>query len=341
MDDLLIECPIHLDAVSINDILVFRCGHGFCEPCLEEHFSHGQSSRVSCPTCRKPIRRKEAVPLFLAPAQPTGTQIGAGSSQTADAARTRLIRELKEAKATHADCPGRFIGLHHEIEILRRDAAHHNQTIHQLQANNAARAREESSRMKEEMTKLQVESHKTSRALEQALKEVQVQVERVKLFQGYIEQYKHKCNLEKKKRKAIESANHHLLPRKEEDSLMVVDANAPDVLHPDGPDFGWLDEACQVKGDILTLPDDEDLELEKDEVQLSDPSIKGKQRFSSDWNLGLDALGGTSSGRSRKRGHGSRQVGGSKIVKVKMPVRVGTHPLALDGKWPQKLNSKN
>lgn len=61
---------------------------------------------------------------------------------------------------------------------------------------------------------------------------------------------------------------------------MVVDANAPDVLHPDGPDFGWLDEACQVKGDILTLPDDEDLELEKDEVQLSDPSIKGKQRVS-------------------------------------------------------------
>ena len=46
--------------------------------------------------------------------------------------------------------------------------------------------------MKEEATKLQVESHKTSRALEQALKEVQVQVERVKLFQGYIERYKHK-----------------------------------------------------------------------------------------------------------------------------------------------------
>jgi len=165
---------------------------------------------------------------------------------------------------------------------------------------------------------------------------------------------------------------------------MVVDANAPDVLHPAGPDFGWLDEACQVKGDLLTLPD-EDLEFEKeseDEVQLIDPSIKGKQRvsrsdleegstegstwyplhlqddqvpglppqFSSDWNLGLDALGGTSSGRSRKRGHGSRQVGGSKIVKVKMP-QVGTHPLAIDRRGRikgavalgsrQKLNAKN
>ena len=26
MADLLVECPIHLDAVSINDILVFKCG---------------------------------------------------------------------------------------------------------------------------------------------------------------------------------------------------------------------------------------------------------------------------------------------------------------------------
>ncbi|KAG8221057.1 ribosomal protein L5 domain-containing protein [Butyriboletus roseoflavus] len=134
--------------------------------------------------------------------------------------------------------------------------------------------------MQEEATKLQVENHKISKALEQASKEVQVQVERVKLFQGYIEQYKHKCNLEKKKRKAIENANHHPLPRKEDDSLMVVDANAPDMLHQDGPDFGWLDEACKVKGDQLTIPGDEDSELEKeseDEIQLSYPNTKGKQ----------------------------------------------------------------
>lgn len=62
---------------------------------------------------------------------------------------------------------------------------------------------------------------------------------------------------------------------------MVVDANAPDVLHQDEPDFGWLDEACKVKGDQLTLPGDEDLESEKgneDEVQLS--GTKGEQRVS-------------------------------------------------------------
>jgi hypothetical protein len=64
---------------------------------------------------------------------------------------------------------------------------------------------------------------------------------------------------------------------------MVVDTNAPDMLHQDGPDFGWLDEACKVKGDQLTVPGDEDFEFEKeseDEVQLSNPNTKGKRRVS-------------------------------------------------------------
>lgn len=64
---------------------------------------------------------------------------------------------------------------------------------------------------------------------------------------------------------------------------MVVDTNAPDMLHQDGPDFGWLDEACKVKGDQLTIPDDEDSELDKEseeEAHLSDPNAKGKQMVS-------------------------------------------------------------
>lgn len=177
-------------------------GHGFCEPCLEEHFAHHGPSHLSCPTCRKPVRRKEAFPLFLAPAQPGTTQ---SSHPTAEASHTRLSRELKEARAAHANCPERFIGLQHEIDTLRQDGAHYNQTILLLrgryelleervakEADNYARAREESNRMKEEVTKLQVENHKISKAQEQALKEVQAQLERVKVFQGYIEQYKHK-----------------------------------------------------------------------------------------------------------------------------------------------------
>ncbi|KAN0088167.1 hypothetical protein V8E55_005224 [Tylopilus felleus] len=377
MGDLLVECPIHLDAVSINDILVFKCGHGFCEPCLEEHSAHHGRSHLSCPTCRKPIRKKEAISLFLSPAQPsTGTQ--STSRPTTEAAHTRLLRELNEAKAAHANCSYQFIELHDEIDTLRRDGAHQKQTTQLLrgryelleerlarEADNAARAKEESNRMKEEVTKLQVENLKTSRALEQAMKDVQIQVERVKQFQGFIAQYKHKCNLEKKKRKAMENANRELLSKREDDSLMVVDANAPDMLHQDEPDFGWLDEACDMKGDRLSVPDDEEFEMEKeneDEVQLVDPNPKGKERetlvhvpsarFSSDWNLGPGTLIGSPSGITRKR----RQVGGSKIVKVKMPAGAGTRkmvrsPLAFDGLGRvkgaialgsrQKLNSKN
>lgn len=64
---------------------------------------------------------------------------------------------------------------------------------------------------------------------------------------------------------------------------MVVDTNAPDMLHQDGPDFGWLDEACKVKGDQLTVPGDEEFEFEKeseDELQLTSTNTKGKRRVS-------------------------------------------------------------
>lgn len=178
-------------------------GHGFCEPCLEEHFSHHGPNHLLCPTCRQPIRRREAFPLFLAPAQPATQRHG--SHPTAEASHTRLVNELKEARAAHANCSGRFIELQHEIDTLSQDGTRHHQTIQHLrgrcelleerlakEADNSARAKEESNRLTEEVTKLQVDSHKTSRALEQASKEVQVQHERVKLFQGYIERYKHK-----------------------------------------------------------------------------------------------------------------------------------------------------
>lgn len=189
---------------------------------------------------------------------------------------------------------------------------------------------------------------------------------------------------------------------------MVVDANAPDVLHQDGPDFAWLDKACKVRGDPYSIPGDEDLESENesddemllndaatkgkervsrsdDEILLSDADTKGKERvsrrdieeesisdsvqysphlqapgpplqFHSDWNLGLDTLAGPSSGISRQQKHGSRQVGGSRVVKVKVPVGGETRklvggPLAIDRQGRtkglvalgsrQKLNSKN
>lgn len=65
---------------------------------------------------------------------------------------------------------------------------------------------------------------------------------------------------------------------------MVVDSNAPDVLCQNGPEFGWLDEACKVKGDQLAVSDDEEMVSEKegedDEVrfQLGHCDNGGKQR---------------------------------------------------------------
>ncbi|KIM68274.1 hypothetical protein SCLCIDRAFT_20655 [Scleroderma citrinum Foug A] len=68
MDEIQVECPIHLDSVSLKHILAFKCGHGFCTTCLDAHFAH-RSSGIVCPTCRKPVKRKDAFPLFLSPAR--------------------------------------------------------------------------------------------------------------------------------------------------------------------------------------------------------------------------------------------------------------------------------
>lgn len=92
---------------------------------------------------------------------------------------------------------------------------------------------------------------------------------------------------------------------------------------------------------------------------LQEDQIPGPPfQFRSDWNIGLEASAGPSSGITRRQRHDSKQVGGSRIVKVKMPVRpgVGTHkptggPLVIDRRGRikgtvalgprQKLNSKN
>ena len=182
-------------------------GHGFCEPCLEEHFAHRGQSSLSCPSCRKPVRRREAFPLFLAPGQPSSGSQTQGSRSTTDAAHTRLTRELQEAKAAHANCSGRIHELQDRIDILEHDSDHHHQTIQLLrdrfgsvkerltaEALKSAHAKEELVRFREEVKKLLVENHKASRDRDHALKELQAERERVKLLQGYNEQYKHKVS---------------------------------------------------------------------------------------------------------------------------------------------------
>ncbi|KAF8839014.1 hypothetical protein BDN67DRAFT_1070372 [Paxillus ammoniavirescens] len=420
MDDLFVECPIHLDAVSINDILVLKCGHGFCEPCLDAIFAHrARTNETTCPTCRKPIKRRDAFPLFLAPAKPftqprrsslpptasprhsppsididliasdvEGSALDiisqlkeknrsfASENRTlktrlrneqrvAETLRLQLIEDLEEARETHAACSTRYTALQDEFNALRDDDAQHRYTIQNIRAQNgtletqlvkagesSARAWKDNDKMREEVMKLLAENQKAAKALEQARKEAQEELQRAKAFRGYMEGYKRKWELEKKKRKALEIANRRSPPKTEDESLVVVDTNAPDVLqNVDGPDFGWLDEACEVKGDRLDISDEEAPEAEsEDELQLSTRSGKGKQKahwkdvnmesvgdwerplphdrddralkplaqFSSDWSLVPEGLAGPSLGVTKKRKQDDYRAGGSKIFKVKM-----------------------
>ncbi|KIJ65517.1 hypothetical protein HYDPIDRAFT_39451 [Hydnomerulius pinastri MD-312] len=105
--------------------------------------------------------------------------------------------------------------------------------------------------------------------------------ERVKFFQDRTEDFKRK----RRGRKRPLNQVRQLPPKTEDESLLVIDPNAPDALHPDadGPDFGWLDEACEVKGDRLDVTDEEDSEAEEresnDELYLSSSrKDKGKQK---------------------------------------------------------------
>ncbi|KAG9313080.1 hypothetical protein JVU11DRAFT_6520 [Chiua virens] len=338
---------------------------------------------MSCPTCRKPVRRKDAFPLFLTPAHPsTQASTSHNGHPVAERYHERLLRELKETRAAHADCSERSLELQHEIDTLRRDNALFNQTIQHLQdryqlleerlvkeASKSTYVSEQSKRWKEETAKLSVEKHKAVEDYRQALEREKAQQERVKQYQGYIDRYKRKCNLERKKRKAIEDANRHLRT-KDDDSLMVVDVDTPDILRQD-PDRSWLDKACEVKGDRFTDPADEDLVSEKeseDEILLtgSDRSAKGKQRedqrqgsslqFRSDWNLGLEGFPGLPSGVAQKQRRGSKRAGPGKSKLVKAKVSIGNHqlaggPLVIDTQGHvkgavvlgsrQKFNSKN
>ncbi|KIJ65514.1 hypothetical protein HYDPIDRAFT_110611 [Hydnomerulius pinastri MD-312] len=163
--------------------------------------------------------------------------------------------------------------------------------------------------------------------------------------------------LEKRKKKALQNQFRQPPPKTEDESLLVIDPNAPDALHADGPDFGWLDEACEVKGDRLDVTDEEDSEAEEresdDELYLSSSrKDKGKQkaqwrdvdmenvgdrdrplphdrenragkplaRFHSDWSIGGEPIAGPSTGVPKKRKHGDNLPGGSKFFKVKTDV---------------------
>ncbi|PPR07004.1 hypothetical protein CVT24_011090 [Panaeolus cyanescens] len=56
------HCPICLNNHSIDQFLVFPCGHGFCSNCTHQLF---EQSRPKCPNCRVSIHRRDSHQVFL------------------------------------------------------------------------------------------------------------------------------------------------------------------------------------------------------------------------------------------------------------------------------------
>lgn len=407
MDELQVECPIHLDAVPLKEILAFNCGHGFCVPCLDALFSSRPSRVSACPTCRKSIRRRDAFQLFLTPIR-SMSQMRASSphltpylapvvdlttsdedspsvlisrlkeknlallleisSLTDDLRRARLAADSQ--MALQANIENENFRLRRECDDLREenDGLREVNTRIQDQCESlelrctqgkeiSIRLSIDNDRLKEESAKLKAELQKALTAKRQATDETRNERDRVKLFEGRCQTFKKQLDLEKKKRKALESENRQLRlppPDVEDESLVVIDSNRPDRLGPDKPDFTWLEDACAVQGDRLDNDGDRTSSVTEEESNGSDfppcpldmvgkwnakggetevvddrdrplpldrecPRRKSLSRFSSDWNL--EPAAELSLGTHRKRKHGDSRPAGSKFFKVKHSIR--------------------
>lgn len=407
MDELHVECPIHLDAVPLKDILAFNCGHGFCVPCLDAHFSSRPTRVSACPTCRSPIKRKDAFQLFLTPTR-SMSQIRASSPHL-----TSHPTPVIDLTTPNEEIPSVLISwlkeknsaLLSEINTLRddlrraRSAAESHMTLQaNLEDENSRlrgecdRSREEISglrevnmraqgqceslelrytkgkeistrlsidndRLKEELAKLKAELQRALTAKRQAIDETRNERDRVRLFEGRCQTFKKQLDLEKKKRKALESENRQLRlppPDAEDESLVIIDPNRPDHFGPEKPDLAWLEDACIVQGDRLDDDDDSARSTTEEgsvggdfpprsldaggrwpaqggETEVVDdrdrplpldrecPPRKPLSRFPSDWSLGPEAE--ISLGVHRKRKHGDSRPTGSKFFKVKHSTR--------------------
>ncbi|KAI6164546.1 hypothetical protein EDD17DRAFT_1506529 [Pisolithus thermaeus] len=117
----------------------------------------------------------------------------------------------------------------------------------------------DNNRLKEELAKQKAELQRALTAKRQATDETRNERDRVRLFEGRCQTFKKQLDLEKKKRKALESENRQLRlppPNVEDESLVIIDPSRPDHFGPDKPDLAWLEDACAVQGDRLDNDDD-------------------------------------------------------------------------------------
>lgn len=406
-DELLVECSIHLDSVPLKDVRLFRCGHGFCNTCIENLFQAGPPP-FKCPTCRKRIQRKDAFQIFLNPhrsltqsgtqstIRDSGVDIDITLSDDSESAIERVSSLRKKARENAAELQR----LNKRLEQLQRNLLYANEerddlddqlqelqrehdllqvqhadlkstcTTHENERRKAERSfavlqkKYEAAESAEQMWKEKCktaqrdvrDARKDKEKLDKDMKEL---AEREREFEHRAHKNKVAYDKYKGKYEALKDENARLqkiqqtAENPEEQSLLVVDRNAPDRLERVvGED--WLDELCEVRGDYLGDVDsdygNESSKENEDEWEEHQPgasrgstwlrgrrateSVDDRERplpedrpycpavhFTSDWNLKRDGTGHNKVAKANKRKNEEDAVMGarpSKVVKISL-----------------------
>ncbi|KAG1795087.1 uncharacterized protein HD556DRAFT_1526827 [Suillus plorans] len=404
-DELLVECSIHLDGVPLKDIRSFKCGHGFCNTCIENLFQAGPPP-FKCPTCRKRIQRKDAFQIFLNPHQSltqpstqsprrdSGVDIDFTLSDDPDSTIEHVSSLRKKTRENAAELQR----LNKRLEQLRRNLLSANKERDELDDQHQELQREhdllqaQHADLKSTCTTHENERRKVERSiavlqkkcavaesteqtwrencktaqrdarnarkekeeLDEGLKEL---AERAREFEHRAHRNKVAYDKYKGKYEALKEENARLqkiqqtVEIPEEQSLLVVDRNAPDRLER-AVDEDWLDDVCEVRGDNLDDIDSDYGNESSKENEDEGPSrgatwLRGKRatesvddrerslpedrpyrpygvrlhspiNYTSDWNLKRDSTGQKAAKTNKRKNEGDAIMGArpSKVVKI-------------------------
>ncbi|KAG2075589.1 hypothetical protein BDR04DRAFT_1091090 [Suillus decipiens] len=412
-DELLVECSIHLDGVPLKDVRLFKCGHGFCNTCIENLFQAGPPP-FKCPTCRKRIQRKDAFQIFLNPHRSltqSGTQstlrdsgVDIDTMTFSDDSESTIERVSNLRKKTRENV-AELQRLNKQLERLQRNLLHANEgrddlhdqlqelqrehdllqvqhadlkstcTTHENERRKVERSlsvlqkkyevAESAEQMwKEKCKAAQRDARDARKDKEEVDKYMKELAEREREFEHRAHRNKVAYDKYKGKYEALKEENARLqkiqqtAENPEEQSLLVIDRNAPDRLERVA-DEDWLDELCEVRGDNLDDVDsdygNESSKENDDEWEEYQPGpsrgstwLRGRRatesvddherplpedrpyrpavNFTSDWNLQRDGTGHNKVAKANKRKNEEDAVMGarpSKVVKISLqPARL-------------------
>lgn len=397
-DELLVECSIHLDAVPLKDVRSFKCGHGFCNTCIETLFQAGPPP-FKCPTCRKRIQRKDAFQIFLNPHRSFSTQSAyrdsgvdidftlsddsnstmervsslrkktrenAAELQRLNKRLEQLQRKLSSANEERDELDDQHQELQRDYDLLELQHADLKSTCttHENERRKAERSfatlqkkyevAESTEQTWREKCKAAQRDARDARKEKEELSEGMKQLaERTREFEHRAHRNKVAYDKYKGKYEALKEENARLQKTQqiaenpEEQSLVVVDRNAPDTLER-AVDEDWLDDVCEVRGDNLDYSDSDYGNDSSKENEDEGPSrgatwLQGRRatesvddrdrplpddrpyrpavNFASDWNLKRYGNGHNEVPKTKKRKNEEDAVMGarsSKVVKISL-----------------------